>query len=219
MADPDRSLAIFRRRQRVVATALIPLAAWLAFSISYRFPVMPYLLLAILITSLWRLQVGVLCLVVSLGILMREALRQPPWQTGLDDLLRMAVVGLLSIGARAVLDQIERQQITERQLINELSRTVEQLRESEQRQVQAVEALAARHEELQTAQEQLVRSERLAALGQFSATMAHELRNPLNVVKLSAHYVSTHLRSPDEKVERNLSHMQHSVDRACGIIE
>ena len=96
---------------------------------------------------------------------------------------------------------------------------MEQLRESEQRQVQAVEALAARHEELQAAQEQLLRSERLAALGQFSATMAHELRNPLNVVKLSAHYVSTHVRNPDEKVERNLSHMQHSVDRACSIID
>ena len=51
---------------------------------------MPYLLLAILITSLWQLQVGVLCLVVSLGVLMREAMHQPPWQTGIDDLLRMA---------------------------------------------------------------------------------------------------------------------------------
>jgi signal transduction histidine kinase len=75
-----------------------------------------------------------------------------------------------------------------------------------------------RTRELREASEQLLRSERLAALGQFSATMAHELRNPLNVVKLSVHYVTSHLRQPDEKLQRHLAHMNEYVDRACAII-
>jgi signal transduction histidine kinase len=76
-----------------------------------------------------------------------------------------------------------------------------------------------RTRELEVAHEQLLRSTRLAALGQFSATMAHELRNPLNVVKLSIHYVTTRVPAQDEKLQRNLSHMNRSVDRACDIID
>jgi signal transduction histidine kinase len=79
--------------------------------------------------------------------------------------------------------------------------------------------VSERTRELQEAQEQVLRSERLAALGQFSATMAHELRNPLNVVKLSVHYVTTNVPEVDERLQRNLSHMNRSVDRACAIID
>jgi signal transduction histidine kinase len=122
------------------------------------------------------------------------------------------------MGSRTVLDGLERQRVTERRLIAELSAAVQQLRESERQQAQAAQELAERNQELQTAQEQLLRAERLAALGQFSATMAHELRNPLNVVKLSVRYVTSHVSDPDEKLRRNLSHMNQYVDRACAII-
>ena len=37
-------------------------------------------------------------------------------------------------------------------------------------------------ESLKTAQEQLVQSEKLAALGQMTAGIAHEIQNPLNFV-------------------------------------
>src|SRR4029078_11254471 len=38
------------------------------------------------------------------------------------------------------------------------------------------------YEELARTQEELVKRERLAALGQFAATLAHEVRNPLGVL-------------------------------------
>jgi signal transduction histidine kinase len=218
--SPDLGPTAPRRRQRLVIGALILLAAWLASHIYYRFWVMPYLLIAILVTSLWQVRAGALCLLVALGSLSIEVLSEHPrpWADGFEDMERLIAWGLLAMGARAVLDGIVRQRVTQRRLIGELSRMVEQLRESERQQALAVEALAERNRELQEAQEQLLRSERLAALGQFSATMAHELRNPLNVVKLSAHYVTTHLPQPDEKLHRNLAHLNQYVDRACEII-
>jgi signal transduction histidine kinase len=203
-----------------VIAGLILLAAWLASLIYYRFWVMPYLLVALLVTSLWQVRAGAVCLLVALGSLALEVMSEHPrpWVDGLEDAQRLVALGLLAMGARAVLNGIERQRATERRLIAELSRTVEQLRESEQRQALAAQTLAERNRALQEAQEQLVRSERLAALGQFSATIAHELRNPLNVVKLSAHYVASHLPEPEEKLQRNLIHLNQYVDRACEII-
>jgi PAS domain S-box-containing protein len=44
-------------------------------------------------------------------------------------------------------------------------------------------------EELKKAQEQLVRSERLAAIGQLASGVGHELRNPLGAIKNAVFYV------------------------------
>ncbi|MEJ5378325.1 MAG: ATP-binding protein [bacterium] len=41
------------------------------------------------------------------------------------------------------------------------------------------ESLRQAHQELQAMQQRLIQSEKLAALGEFAATMAHEIRNPL----------------------------------------
>ena len=41
-------------------------------------------------------------------------------------------------------------------------------------------------EELQSAQQQLVQSEKLASIGQLTAGIAHELNNPINFVSSSA---------------------------------
>ena len=52
------------------------------------------------------------------------------------------------------------------------------------------ESLSKANEELGEAQAEVRRSERLAALGQLSAGLAHEIRNPLGVIQASAELLS-----------------------------
>ncbi len=51
------------------------------------------------------------------------------------------------------------------------------------------------YRELQTAQERLVRSERLAAIGQMSAKVSHEVRNPLSSISLNVELLEDELAS------------------------
>lgn len=60
--------------------------------------------------------------------------------------------------------------------------------------------LRATLDELQEAQEQLVRRERLAILGQLSSGVGHELRNPLGVMTNAVYYLEAVSPDPPPKV-------------------
>jgi signal transduction histidine kinase len=75
-----------------------------------------------------------------------------------------------------------------------------------------------RTQELESAQEELVRHERLAVLGQLTATVSHELRNPLGVIHSSTFYLESKLSDVDEKITKHLKRIVEQVAMCDSIV-
>jgi len=73
--------------------------------------------------------------------------------------------------------------------------------------------------ELAGAQEQLVRSERLAAIGELASTIGHELRNPLGVISNAVYLLRGDLGpTPTDAASRHLSTAEREVSAATVIV-
>jgi len=92
--------------------------------------------------------------------------------------------------------------------ITERKRAEEALQESLERLEEIVEQ---RTKELQDAQEELVRQERLAVLGQLAGGVGHELRNPLGVISNAVYYLQTILPDADETTKEYLEMIASEV--------
>ena len=74
--------------------------------------------------------------------------------------------------------------------------------------------------DLQTSQQALIRSERLATIGQMAAQIAHEVRNPLNAIGLNAELLADELADGGQgKGSELLTDMRAEVQRLTGITE
>ncbi len=61
-------------------------------------------------------------------------------------------------------------------------------------------------------------AERLAAIGQVAGGIAHELRNPLNVIKTSVYYLLNAKSLSPEKIAEHLGRIEKQVARSDGVI-
>jgi signal transduction histidine kinase len=94
----------------------------------------------------------------------------------------------------------------------------EDLRVQTQKSRRAADQLSAANFQLQQAEEAVRRSDRLAALGQLSAGLAHELRNPLGTIRASAEMLSRSVAGENDVAREVAGFISSEVDRANSLI-
>jgi PAS domain S-box-containing protein len=72
--------------------------------------------------------------------------------------------------------------------------------------------------ELRLIQGELLRKERLSTLGQFTATVAHELRNPLSAIRNTVFSIAETAAARGLKLDRPLARLERSIERCDRLI-
>ncbi len=73
--------------------------------------------------------------------------------------------------------------------------------------------------ELRNAQAELVTRERLATLGQLTATVSHELRNPLGAMRASMYVLEKAIERRTERMDRAIERVNRNITRCDQIID
>jgi signal transduction histidine kinase len=99
-----------------------------------------------------------------------------------------------------------------------VNRFVMENRRQIKRYQELAETLAETNRKLQQAQEEARRSERLAALGQMSAGLAHEIRNPLGVIKGSAEMLHQKLGESNPLANELAGYISTETNRLSALV-
>lgn len=75
-------------------------------------------------------------------------------------------------------------------------------------------------DELESRQEQLVQSRKLASIGTFTSGIAHELNNPLNNISITAEYLMTNYHDmPEREMNEMIGDIMAQAERASQVVK
>jgi len=101
----------------------------------------------------------------------------------------------------------------------ELQQKYTELSRSQTATLYMVEDLNRQSKEIKDAQDALIRSEKLAAIGQLASSVAHELRNPLGVMKNALYYFNmVGFGKDNADIKENLDIMSKEIENSDKII-
>jgi signal transduction histidine kinase len=145
-----------------------------------------------------------------------------PFLVGMATVVYVGILSLIATAANRVMTDAIVLQIRNAVLFADLNRGKDAAETAERAVRAANEHLERRVEErtaaLQAMQEELLQKERLSALGQLTATVAHELRNPLSSIKNTLYTVGELARAKSLKLDRPLERIDRCVERCNRII-
>ena len=78
--------------------------------------------------------------------------------------------------------------------------------------------VAQRTRELETANQELLHSQKMTALGTFAAGIAHDFNNILSIIKGSAQIIESNLEDK-EKIRTRVKRIRSVVDQGAGIVK
>lgn len=116
---------------------------------------------------------------------------------------------------------LEEEGLVVRSLANRIASFVERVRAEERLRtysIQLEKEVEERTRELREAQEELIRKEKLAVMGQLAGSVGHELRNPLSVIGNSAYFLKMKLDPANDIIRKHLDIIEENILRTNNII-
>ncbi|MDH5216892.1 MAG: protein kinase, partial [Gammaproteobacteria bacterium] len=108
-------------------------------------------------------------------------------------------------------------------LIKEISDEIKERKQAQEElnehKIHLEELIDERTRELRQAQEELVKNERYATLGQLTSTVSHELRNPLGAIKAAIFFLEMKNSDGDDKIIKAYERLNRNISRCDKIID
>ncbi|MDP2700189.1 ATP-binding protein [Thalassospira sp.] len=133
---------------------------------------------------------------------------------GSAHIILFGTIFVLLLRRRTMLEQIEVRDWSQRELERQVRLRTTDLMTTNQRLAQEITERRRTEDALRTAQAELVQAGKLAALGQMSAGIAHEINQPLTAIRSYAdNALQFFARGKPETVERNLIRISELTER------
>ncbi len=86
------------------------------------------------------------------------------------------------------------------------------------KRVEAEKELKITYNKLKEAQDQLIQTEKMAALGRLASGLAHQIRNPLEIIIMGVEFLGNTLHNKDINHEKSIEKIKQAVNRTNQII-
>lgn len=100
-----------------------------------------------------------------------------------------------------------------------LTRDITALKHAEDELRRVLADLTRSHEELKRAQLQLIQAEKMQSVGTLAAGIAHEVKNPLQILEMGIGFIATSAPEDDEQFPIIIKEMKEAVSRATSVIQ
>ncbi len=149
-----------------------------------------------------------------------DQLLQGQQDTRFEYRVRRADQSLAYFNAKAKVELDDKQKVV-RVLLSVLDITEQKTVDLELQQYRdhLEEIVEQRSKKLIDAQQELLRSERLATLGQLTATVSHELRNPLGAMRPSLYILDANCDKQNPLIGDALARLDRNIERCDNIID